>query len=174
MRSHRVRNIPDATTSPRAFKDALATRSPTQSSRPNSNARSPTATRCMAIAQLIGQQAAAFVLDPDGVTRTKPRGSDRVARRLSDTLPGGNIPLRAPVWEFLRPMLSPTLANCTALECGAELPAFFVAQYSRSCSLRRGYAARGHKAPRTSGGEFGTTDGRLATDKDRNSCPIDP
>jgi hypothetical protein len=30
--------------------------------------------------------------------------------KLRDALPGGHAPLRAAVWEFLRPMLSPTLA----------------------------------------------------------------
>ena len=33
-----------------------------------------------------------------------------MARKLSDALPGGESPLRTAVWEFLRPMLSPTLA----------------------------------------------------------------
>jgi hypothetical protein len=61
------------------------------------------------IAQLIGRWAAALVLDPDGVTRTKALGTERMARRLGDALAGGNTPLRAAVWEFLRPMLSPTL-----------------------------------------------------------------
>ena len=32
-----------------------------------------------------------------------------MARRLADALPGGRNPLRAAVWEFLRPMLSPRL-----------------------------------------------------------------
>ena len=62
------------------------------------------------IAQLTARWAAAFVLDPDGVTRTKALGTERMARKLSDALPGGDGPLRIAVWEFLRPMLSPTLA----------------------------------------------------------------
>ena len=62
------------------------------------------------IAQLAASWAAAFVLDPDGVTRTKTLGTDRMARKLADALPGGHGPLRASVWEFLRPMLSPRLA----------------------------------------------------------------
>jgi hypothetical protein len=62
------------------------------------------------IAQLTARWAAAFVLDPDGVTRTKALGTERMARKLSDALPGGDSPLRTAVWELLRPMLSPTLA----------------------------------------------------------------
>jgi ParB-like chromosome segregation protein Spo0J len=61
------------------------------------------------IAQLTARWGAAFVLDPDGVTRTKALGSERMAHKLSDALPGGESELRAAVWEFLRPMLSPTL-----------------------------------------------------------------
>ena len=60
-----------------------------------------------AIAGLVARWSAAFVLDPDGVTRTKALGSERIARRLRDALPGGQHPLRSAVWEFLRPMLSP-------------------------------------------------------------------
>jgi hypothetical protein len=62
------------------------------------------------IAQLTARWAAAFVLDPDGVTRTKTLGSERMARKLTDALPGGHSVLRAAVWEFVRPMLSPALA----------------------------------------------------------------
>jgi hypothetical protein len=64
-----------------------------------------------AIAGLVARWSAAFVLDPDGVTRTRALGSERMARRLRDALPGGRTPLRAAVWEFLRPMLSPRLAE---------------------------------------------------------------
>ena len=64
-----------------------------------------------AIAGLVARWSAAFVLDPDGVTRTKALGSERMTRRLRDALPGGEHPLRAAVWEFLRPMLSPRLAE---------------------------------------------------------------
>jgi hypothetical protein len=64
-----------------------------------------------AIAGLVARWSAAFVLDPDGVTRTKALGSERMARRMRDALPGGQHPLRAAVWEFLRPMLSPRLAE---------------------------------------------------------------
>jgi hypothetical protein len=63
------------------------------------------------IAQLIARWGAAFVLNPDGVTRTKALGRERIARKLSDALPGGENPLRAAVWQFLRPMLSPNLAR---------------------------------------------------------------
>jgi hypothetical protein len=62
------------------------------------------------IAQLTARWAAAFVLHPDGVTRTKALGTERMARKLSDALPGGDSPLRTAVWELMRPMLSPTLA----------------------------------------------------------------
>jgi hypothetical protein len=34
-----------------------------------------------------------------------------MAHRLRDAVPGGHHPLRAAVWEFLRPMLSPRLAE---------------------------------------------------------------
>ena len=63
------------------------------------------------IAQLVARCAAAFVLDPDGVTRTTALGSERMARQLHDALPGGDQPLRAAVWTLLRPMLSPRLAE---------------------------------------------------------------
>ena len=62
------------------------------------------------IAQLTASWAAAFALDPDGITRTKTLGTERMARKLADTLPGRHSPLRTAVWEFLRPMLSPRLA----------------------------------------------------------------
>ena len=68
------------------------------------------------IAQLTASWTAAFALDPDGITRTKTLGTDRMTRKLADALPGGPGALRAAVWEFLRPMLSPRLA---ALHRGA-------------------------------------------------------
>ena len=49
------------------------------------------------------------MLDPAGVTRTKALGTERMARKLRDALPGGDSALRAAVWEFMRPMLSPAL-----------------------------------------------------------------
>jgi hypothetical protein len=61
------------------------------------------------IAQLTARWAAALVLDPAGVPRSKALGSERMARRLRDALPGGDTALRAAVWEFMRPMLSPAL-----------------------------------------------------------------
>ena len=63
------------------------------------------------IAQLTARWAAAFVLDPAGVTRTKALGTERMARKLRDALPGGDGALRAAVWEFMRPMLSPALVD---------------------------------------------------------------
>ena len=51
------------------------------------------------------------MLDPDGVTRTKALGSERMARKLRDALPGGHHPLRSAVWDFVRPMLSPRLVD---------------------------------------------------------------
>jgi hypothetical protein len=61
------------------------------------------------IAQLTARWAAALVLDPAGVTRSKALGAERMARKLRDALPGGEGGLRAAVWEFMRPMLSPAL-----------------------------------------------------------------
>jgi hypothetical protein len=61
------------------------------------------------IAQLAARLCAAFVLDPDGVTKTKALGAERMARRLRDAMPGGEHPLRAAVWALMRPMLSPHL-----------------------------------------------------------------
>jgi hypothetical protein len=62
------------------------------------------------IAQLTARLGAAFTLDPAGVTRTKALGTERIARKLRDALPGGDSALRTAVWEFMRPMLSPGLA----------------------------------------------------------------
>jgi hypothetical protein len=42
-------------------------------------------------------------------TRNKALGSERMERKLRDALPGGDGALRAAVWEFMRPMLSPAL-----------------------------------------------------------------
>jgi len=63
------------------------------------------------IAQLVARIGAAFVLNPDGITRTKTLGRERMARKLSDALPGGENPLRTATWEFMRPMLSPALVE---------------------------------------------------------------
>jgi hypothetical protein len=61
------------------------------------------------IAQLAARFGAAFTLDPDGVTRTKALGTERMARKLRDAVPGGEGALRAGLWELMRPMLSPGL-----------------------------------------------------------------
>ena len=61
------------------------------------------------IAQLTARLGAALVLDSAGVTRTMALGSERMARKVSDALPGGDGALRSAVWEFMRPMLSPGL-----------------------------------------------------------------
>src|SRR5450755_3787431 len=63
------------------------------------------------IAQLAARLGAAFTLNPAGVTRTKVLGTDRMARKLGDALPGGEGALRASVWELMRPMLSPALVT---------------------------------------------------------------
>ena len=63
------------------------------------------------IAQLTARWAAAFVLDPAGVTRTKALGSERMARNPRAALPGGDGALRGAVWELMRPMLSPALVT---------------------------------------------------------------
>ena len=52
---------------------------------------------------------AALLVFGDGVTRTKTLGTERMTRKLSDTLPGGDSPLRTAIWELMRPMLSPAL-----------------------------------------------------------------
>jgi hypothetical protein len=61
------------------------------------------------ITRLTARLGAAFTLDPYGVTRTKTLGSERIARKLRDALPGGESALRASVWELMRPTLSPAL-----------------------------------------------------------------
>jgi hypothetical protein len=61
------------------------------------------------ISQLMARWAAAFVLDPAGVTRTKALGTERMERKLREALPGGDSALLAAVWELMRPMLSPAL-----------------------------------------------------------------
>ncbi len=63
------------------------------------------------IAQLVARWAAAFVLDPDGITRTKALGTERMARKLNDARPGGHTLLRRALWDFLRPMLSSPLVE---------------------------------------------------------------
>jgi hypothetical protein len=63
------------------------------------------------IAQLVARFGAAFMLDPDGVTKTKALGSERMSKKLREALPGGDSPLREAIWEFLRPMMSPHLID---------------------------------------------------------------
>ena len=83
------------------------------------------------IAQLVARWGAAFLLDPDGVTRTKALGSERIARKLRDALPGGEQPLRAALWAFMRPILSPRLVELNkdafvfdaGIESGVDLDA---------------------------------------------------
>jgi hypothetical protein len=75
------------------------------------------------IAQLTARLCAAFILDGDGVTRTKTLGSERMARRLRDALPHSAAPLRAAIWEFMRPMLSPALVELNRDAYLADQPA---------------------------------------------------
>jgi hypothetical protein len=63
------------------------------------------------IAQLAARLGAAFTLDPAGVIRTKALGTERMARKHGDALPGGEDDLRAALWELMRPMLSPALVD---------------------------------------------------------------
>ena len=78
------------------------------------SARSRTPDPLHGIAQLVTRWAAAFALDPDGITRTTSLGADRMARRLADALPDGDRPLRTAVWTLMRLMLSPRLATLHA------------------------------------------------------------
>ena len=71
------------------------------------------------IADLVARLAAAFVLDPDGVTRTKVLGRERLSRKLDEALPSGDQPLRDALWTFLRPMLSHGSPTCTATRSSA-------------------------------------------------------
>ncbi len=63
------------------------------------------------ILALLSRWAAAFVLDINGIPATGPLGSGRVARKLQRALPEGSSELRTAVWELIRPMLSPHLAE---------------------------------------------------------------
>ena len=91
-------------------------------------------TLCDQQTQFADYWAAAFVLDPDGVTRTKVLGSERMSRKLHEALPGGDEPLRAAVWTFLRPMLSPRLAEL-------HRDAFVIGQAERSTVDLAGHTA---------------------------------
>lgn len=63
------------------------------------------------IARLAASFGAAFMLDLDGVPRTKTLGTDRMSRKLREALPGGDHPAREALWDFMRPMLSPALVQ---------------------------------------------------------------
>lgn len=63
------------------------------------------------IMQILSRFGAAFLLDEDGVTKTKDLGRDRMARQLRDALPGGDHPINTALWRFMRPMLSPALID---------------------------------------------------------------
>jgi hypothetical protein len=49
------------------------------------------------IAQVLARWAAAFVLDPEGVSKTTALSANRLARRLRDALPDGDRQLRGAV-----------------------------------------------------------------------------
>ncbi|MTD47186.1 hypothetical protein GKE82_23575 [Conexibacter sp. W3-3-2] len=51
--------------------------------------------------------ASAFVLDPDGVTRTKTLGSERISRKLAEIAPGGPGDIREAIWQLMRPLMGP-------------------------------------------------------------------
>jgi hypothetical protein len=96
------------------------------------------------IAQLIARWAAAFVLDPAAVTRTKALGSERMARKLRDALPGGEGALRAAVWELMRPMLSPALVGRRSSTSGSSRLSTPVGARTRNgASCPSGQAASG-------------------------------
>ncbi len=61
--------------------------------------------------QILARVGAAFLLDDDGVTKSKDLGRERMARRLRDALPGGDHPINDALWRFMRPMLSPNLVE---------------------------------------------------------------
>jgi len=75
------------------------------------------------IAHLIARFGAAFLLDIDGIPRTKALGTERMGRKLSDALPAGENPVRSAVWEFMRPMLSQPLVEAHYDEFVIEAPA---------------------------------------------------
>jgi hypothetical protein len=61
--------------------------------------------------QILTRFAAAFVLDRNGVTATTTLGSARMQSRLARALPDGPSELRAAIWQLIRPILSPRLAE---------------------------------------------------------------
>ncbi len=88
------------------------------------------------IAQLTARLGAALTLDPDGVTRTKTLGSERIAGKLRDALPGGESALRASIWELMRPMLSPALValnrDAFLIQCECETTVDLAARHAAS------------------------------------------
>jgi hypothetical protein len=55
------------------------------------------------IAHLVARFAAAFALDPPASRAPRRSAPNAWPRKLHAALPGGEHPLRAAVWEFLRP-----------------------------------------------------------------------
>jgi hypothetical protein len=100
----------------------------------------------------------AFVLDPAGVTRTKTLGSERMARKLRDALPGGDNALRTALWEFIPPMLSPALValnrDAFVVEGDAETTVDLDATSDirpQRARAQRGTGRRGRLAPSVAG-----------------------
>ena len=107
---HAAWNQREHHSTPSATRPATSRACPTRSRLPSSSARSPSPTRLRAITGLVAAWASTFTLDPDGIRRGGTLGAERMARQLADTLPAEH-PLRAAVWAFLGPMLSPRLAE---------------------------------------------------------------
>lgn len=63
------------------------------------------------VAHLLARFGAAFLVDPQGVRRTKALGSERMGRKLTEALPSGDRELRRALWAFMRPMISPAVAE---------------------------------------------------------------
>ncbi len=63
------------------------------------------------ILEIVSRWAAGFVLDINGVPATGPLGTARIARKIQRALPEGSNELRTALWELVRPMLSPRLAD---------------------------------------------------------------
>ena len=61
------------------------------------------------IAQLTARWAPRSCSTPPASPAPRRSAPRRMARKLRDALPGGDGALRAAVWEFMRPMLSPAL-----------------------------------------------------------------
>src|SRR3954451_18904879 len=111
------------------------------------------------ITRLITRWTAAFVIDPDGMTRTTALGADRMARRLVDALPLGDRNLRRAVWTLVRPTLSPRLAALHAATFIAEHTPRRPSIWSRTPASRRSTTststtARRRQPPRSDAGRF--------------------